>query len=227
GLDLLLAAIVLDRVDVAEAERADEQRALVAPGHLPRGQHARGPDLDLEARRQLDLLDQGCELGVGGAGRRTVRRRQTFLRLGFVAKEPVIRRMGPEFLVAGFVLLEGPILVGLRLRTGHARARDNADCRKRKNRSMENRFHPVSPYAARRLRKLLILDGSRGRTAGLRGSDAKMLAHPGRERSAVSAKRSNRNNIDREFSRADFRLGPICVGRVAAQYPDGANGCRE
>src|SRR6202023_2090589 len=48
-LDLLLAAIVLDRIDVAEAEGADEQRALVAPGHLPRRQHVRGIDLDLEA----------------------------------------------------------------------------------------------------------------------------------------------------------------------------------
>jgi len=46
------------------------------------------------------------------------------------------------------------------LRTGHARARDNADCRKRKNRSMENRFHRVTPYAARRPRELFILDVS-------------------------------------------------------------------
>ena len=49
GLDLFLAAGVGDRVDVAEVERADKQRALVAPGHLPRRQHARCVDFDLEA----------------------------------------------------------------------------------------------------------------------------------------------------------------------------------
>ena len=49
GLDLFLAASVGDRVDVAEAERADKQRALVAPGHLPRRQHARCVDFDLKA----------------------------------------------------------------------------------------------------------------------------------------------------------------------------------
>src|SRR5256885_7793336 len=43
------------------------------------------------------------------------------------------------------------------------------------------------------------------RTAGLRGSDRKMVAHLRRERSAASAKRSKRNRIDREFSRTDFR----------------------
>src|SRR4051794_31194727 len=42
------------------------------------------------------------------------------------------------------------------------------------------------------------------RTIGLRGSDGKMLAHPGCERSAASANRSNRNKIDREFSRTVF-----------------------
>ena len=103
GLDLPLPAIVLDRIDVAEAERAHEQRALVAPGHLPRGQHVRGIDLDLEALRQLDLLDQRSKLGVRCAGRGPRRRRESFLGFGLVAEEPVVGRMGPEVLGAGLI----------------------------------------------------------------------------------------------------------------------------
>jgi hypothetical protein len=68
--------------------------------------------------------------------------------------------MGPELLGAGFVLFQSPILISLRLRTGHARARNNADRCKRKNRSMEYRFHRVTPYAAGRLRELFVLDVS-------------------------------------------------------------------
>jgi len=74
GLDLFLAVIFLDGIDVAEAERADEQRSLVAPGHLPRGQHTGRVDFDLEASRQLDLLHHGREFGFGRAGWRTRRR---------------------------------------------------------------------------------------------------------------------------------------------------------
>ena len=36
---------------------------------------------------------------------------------------------------------------------------DNANCRERKDRSMENRFHFITPYAAGRLRMLFILEG--------------------------------------------------------------------
>ena len=103
GLDLPLPAIVLDRIDVAEAEGADEQRALVAPGHLPRGQHVRGIDFDVEACRQLDLLHHRCQFGFRGPGRRTGWRRQALLCLGLVAEEPVVGRMGPEVLGAGLI----------------------------------------------------------------------------------------------------------------------------
>src|SRR5439155_10300201 len=105
GLDFFLPIVVLDGIDVAEAERADEQRALVTPGHLPRRENAGRVDFDLEARRQLDLLHHRRELSLRRAGRRPRWRCQALLRLGLVAEEPVIRRMGPEFLGAGFVFL--------------------------------------------------------------------------------------------------------------------------
>ena len=162
GLDLFLAAIVLDGVDVAEPEGADEQRALVAPGHLPRRQHARRIDFDLEARRQLDLLYQRGEFGLRRAGRRTRRRREALLGFGLVAEEPVIRRMGPEFLGAGLIAMEGFLLC-----VGLAGPRDNGDCCERKNRSIESRFHRVTPYAAERLRLLFILNVSRDVVFGL------------------------------------------------------------
>ncbi len=79
GLDLFLAALVGDGIDVAEIERADEQRAVVAPGHLPRLQHARRVDFDLETRRQLDLLHHRGEFRLRCAGRRTRRRVQNSL----------------------------------------------------------------------------------------------------------------------------------------------------
>ncbi|MGY4432102.1 hypothetical protein ACVWWO_004579 [Bradyrhizobium sp. F1.13.1] len=146
GLDLFLSVVVLDRVNVAEAERADEQRALVTPGHLPRGQHAGGVDLHLEARWQLHLLDDIGEFGVGGAGRRPRRRRQALLRLGLVAEEPVVRRMGPELLGAGFVFLQRLVLV-LLLRVTDACPREKGNRCKRqdglKDGSME--FHRVTP----------------------------------------------------------------------------------
>ena len=153
GLDLLLAAIVLDRIDVAEAEGADEQRALVAPGHLPRRQHAGGIDFDLEARRQLDLLHHRREFGVRGAGRRTGWRRQALLRFGLVAEEPVVRRMGPEILGAGLVFLQG-----LLLRAGLAGPRDNEDCCERKNGSIESRFHRVTPLCSLAAAPVIILN---------------------------------------------------------------------
>ena len=75
GLDLFLPAIVLDRIDIAEAEGAYEQGALIAPGHLARGQHVRGVDFDL-IRRQFDLLHHRGEFGFRCAGRRTRWRRE-------------------------------------------------------------------------------------------------------------------------------------------------------
>ena len=179
GLDLFLSAIVGDGVDVAETERADEQRTLVAPRHLPRGQHARCIDFDLEARRQLDLLHQGGEFGFRCAGRRTGRRREALLGFGLVAEEPVVRRMGPEFLVAGLVVLER-----LLLRADLSGPGDNANCRERKDGSIENRFHRITPYAARRLRMLFILEGSRD-VPSLSGSDGEMSST-----SAVGEKRA-------------------------------------
>src|SRR6202011_1893623 len=156
GLDLFLAAIVGDRIDVAEAEGADEQRALVAPSHLPLGQHARRIDFDLEARRQLDLLHQRGEFGFRSAGWRTRGGREALLGFGLVAEEPIIRRMGPEFLGAGLVLLEWFIL-----RAGRTGPSDHNDCCERKNGSIESRFHRVTPSAAWRLRVLFILNVAR------------------------------------------------------------------
>src|SRR5690242_13831666 len=157
GLDLFLAVVVLDRIDVAETEGADEQRALVAPGYLPRCEHARSPDLDLETLRQggLNLRDQLGKLGIRRTGRRPTRRCETLLLLGFVTEEPVIRRMRPEFLGTGFVFFQRPVLVRL-LRIGSAHPRNNTYCCERKYRSMEYRFHRVTPSAARRLRALLL-----------------------------------------------------------------------
>src|SRR5262249_37711112 len=144
-LDLFLAVLLGDRVDVAEAEGAHEQRALVAPGHLSRGQYARRPDFDLEARRQLDLFDQRIELRIRRTGRRTRRRREALLGFGLVAKEPVIRRMSPEILGTGFIFFQWPCRVRFLLRVGQASAGQKTDSRKRKYGSMERRFHRITP----------------------------------------------------------------------------------
>src|SRR5579872_692885 len=57
GLNRALAALIGDGEDLADAEPgADKQRALVAEGHLSRGRYAR-PQFNLEAGRQLDLLE--------------------------------------------------------------------------------------------------------------------------------------------------------------------------
>src|SRR6267378_2582415 len=149
GLDLFLAAIVFDGIDVAEAERADEQRAFVAPGHLPRGQYARRVNFDLEARRQLDLLHHRSQFGFRRAGRRARRWCEALLSFSLVAKEPVVRRMGPEFLGAGFVLFQWLLLCA-----NLAGTRRNDDRCERKYGSIESRFHCVTPCAAKRLRYL-------------------------------------------------------------------------
>ena len=201
GLDLFLAAIVLDGVDVAEAERADEQRALVAPGHLPRRQHVGGVDFDLEARRQLDLLHHRREFGVGRAGRRPRRRRQALLGFGLVAEEPVVRRMGPEFLGAGLVFLQWLLLCA-----GLAGPRDKGNCRERKNRSIESRFHRVTPYAAGRLRMLLFWTFRETKFGSEVEQTAKSLSHRQRERSASRAVLSDKNNLRKNF------FWPIVLG---------------
>ena len=106
GLDLLLAVLVDDGVDVADAERADEQRALVAHRHLPRAVHALRVHADLEALGQLHRLQVLFQVLHGHGQGRRCRRRQSLLRLGFVAQEPVGRRVGPELLLGGVVALE-------------------------------------------------------------------------------------------------------------------------
>src|SRR4029079_14811644 len=139
GLDLPLSAIVLDRIDVAETEGTDKQRALVAPGHLARFQDVGGIDFNIETRRQLDLLHQGREFGLRCAGRRTGRWRLTFLSLGLVAEEPVWRRVGPEALGAGLIFFQR-----LLWRVSLAAPRHNQNGCERKNGSIESRFHRVT-----------------------------------------------------------------------------------
>src|SRR4051794_29195188 len=141
GLDLFLAAAVLDRVDVAEPERTHEQRAVVAPGHLPRGQHAGRVDFDVEAGRQLDLLHHRGEFSFGCTSRGTGWWREPLLGLSLVAQEPIIRRMGPEFFGVGLITVKLLLCVGL----GAARHHDYCE---RKNRSIESRFRRVTPSAA-------------------------------------------------------------------------------
>ena len=102
GLDRPLAALVGDRIDVGRQERADEQRAVLAPRHLPRLRQAARPQLDLEAGRQLDVLQCGVDFLVGETGRRRkrVEHMRALLLLGFVTHEPVVRRMQPEVFLA-------------------------------------------------------------------------------------------------------------------------------
>jgi hypothetical protein len=73
-------------------------------------------------------------------------RRETLKGNVFVAEEPVIRGMGPEFLGAGLITVQRFLLC-----VGLTDPRDNDDCRERKNRSIESRFHRLTPYAAERL----------------------------------------------------------------------------
>jgi hypothetical protein len=65
--------------------------------------------------------------------------------------------MGPEVLGTGLVFFQR-----LLLRVGLANPRDNEDGCERKNRSIESRFHRVTPYAAWRLRPLFYFESSRG-----------------------------------------------------------------
>src|SRR5581483_8736485 len=68
--------------------------------------------------------------------------------------------MGPELLGAGLVFLQRAVFVRL-LRIGCSDACDNTDCRERKNRSMESRFHRVTPLKAAEAAALFIMDVSR------------------------------------------------------------------
>ena len=54
-LDLALAVLVDDRIDLVDEAAADEHRALVANRERARIRHARGIDLDVEAGRNLEL----------------------------------------------------------------------------------------------------------------------------------------------------------------------------
>src|SRR5262249_41147134 len=105
----------------------------------------------------------------------------------------------PELLGAGFVFLQRPVLVSLPLRIGNARARNNADRCKRKNGFLESGFHHVTPSAAGWLRALFIWNVSRDEPWSLRNQTGKMLAYLGRVRSAVRARRGERNRIGKKF----------------------------
>ena len=62
--------------------------------------------LDLEARRQLDVGENLVEIRLRRRRRLARVGHLALLRLGLVAQEPVVRRIGPEVLVVGIVLLE-------------------------------------------------------------------------------------------------------------------------
>ena len=105
-LHRFLAAVVDHGVDLALVEAADEQRAVVAKGHLARLVDAAGVDADLEALRQLDLGQDAFDLGKRRRGRLSGIGGQAFLPLGLVAEEPVLRRPKPIILAVGVVVLE-------------------------------------------------------------------------------------------------------------------------
>ena len=125
GLRHLLAVGPGDGVNRALVERADEQRALVAQRHLPRLRNVARPHLDLEARRQLDVGEDLVEIRLRRRRRLARVGHLALLRLGLVAQEPVGRRIGPEVLVVGIVLLEFLSLHRQRAAADHGR--DRAD----------------------------------------------------------------------------------------------------
>jgi hypothetical protein len=96
GLDHLVPVLLDYRRDYALQERADEQRALVAPRHLPRPRHALRPNVDVKSGRQFDALKVRVELRHRHRQGRTNRTAQSLLVLVLVAIEPVWRRMFPE-----------------------------------------------------------------------------------------------------------------------------------
>ena len=164
GLDVLLAAIVGDGVDRADVERADEQRALVAPA----------PSAAPGERRcaQTSILKPGGSLIF-------------FILAQFGFRAPVGRPDGgarpfcasvssprnqssggwvQKSLVPDSVTFE--LLLGASLSDPH----DGEDRSTRKNGSIESRFHRVTPYAAERLRMLIYFEGFEGRTFWSDGS---------------------------------------------------------
>src|SRR5882757_3113154 len=107
--------------------------------------------------------------------------------------------MGPEFLGAGLVFLQR-----LLLRAGLAGPRDKGNCRERKNRSMESRYHRVTPYAAGRLRMFyFVLDVSRDEVLVRGRADQEMVSHRQLERSAPSAVLADGNRLRKNFFRPD------------------------
>ena len=58
GFDGPLTALVFDCVNVRRQERTDIKGTVLAPGHLPRLRNIAGPQLDLEAWRQLDRSEE-------------------------------------------------------------------------------------------------------------------------------------------------------------------------
>ena len=127
GLCDLLAIGAADGMDRALVEGADEQRALVAPRHLARLGDARRPHRDLEAGRQLDLGEDLVEFGLGRRRRLARIGRLALLLLVLVAEEPVRRRLQPEILAAGIVLLEIASLCLHRPGTAAEEGCDHAD----------------------------------------------------------------------------------------------------
>ena len=65
GLDLALPTLVHHRVDIPRHAAAHEQRALVAPRHGAGIVDAGGPQLGLESRGHLDLVDGNLAGGLG------------------------------------------------------------------------------------------------------------------------------------------------------------------
>ena len=90
GLDLALSVLLDDRVDVAGEAGRDEQRALVAEAHRARVGDAGGVELDVEAGRNLQLVE--LELVGGERDRRRRDRRQL---LGGIVVGLADQRMSP------------------------------------------------------------------------------------------------------------------------------------
>ena len=93
NLDLALAALVDDGIDLVEQPRPDEHRALVAERERSRIGHSAGIDLDLEALGRLEFVDR--QLVRRGRQRRSGDRGE-LLGIGVVgpAEQRLVRRAG-------------------------------------------------------------------------------------------------------------------------------------
>ena len=105
-MDGMLALIIGHGIDVGRVVGTDEQRPVGTPGHLPRLGQAGGIDLDLEARRQLDVLHVGLQLVERRRRGRADRRGEALHRHGLVAQEAGGRRMCPEAGAAAVVAFD-------------------------------------------------------------------------------------------------------------------------